>query len=350
MALEQALLQRTILSKYLLLHAQDTLAASSTFAPGMAILSLHDATEILLRTVAESRSASIKEQSSWEQLVTAVERAIAPTTLPQRSSLNQLNKARVGFKHFALEPRLEDARKLLANMEDFIPWAIEALLGEEYARLSLRTLIAHRRTENWILRGEEAIEAGQWDAAIAAVATALAIYRSHLGHHESHRRLAISDSRLREQLEGELNSIQAQLSLLMDGVHLPAYRRFDALAPYVSLTAAGTVHQGGASDRPPRTRDDALFCLKFVTEAVLAMKRNHVRSRFNAPPMARDQLCVIQGCDLVVYPCAEPEIVRNVAVEEVLWQHPRGGARAGFLAVLEDGDCGYVPKDAVKPA
>ena len=133
---------------------------------------------MLLRIAAEHLHASLKEQAAFAQVIEAVETA-SSTALTHRSSLNQLNKARVNFKHFGLLPTDDDVTKLLLDMDAFFPEASRVLLGVDLATVSLRHLVGHRRTENWLAIADANVESGEYDDAIAAAAIAFAVLLHH---------------------------------------------------------------------------------------------------------------------------------------------------------------------------
>src|SRR5688572_5320577 len=123
--------KRLVLSKYLLMKARDQLNEKQLFAAGIAIGSLQDSIEGLLRVVAEHLHCQVKPQTAFDQLVYLVRdggQAIGKR-ISYSTSLVQLNKARVNFKHFGLEPRFEDVQKLQGDMEHFYSATVREFLS-----------------------------------------------------------------------------------------------------------------------------------------------------------------------------------------------------------------------------
>lgn len=354
MDLSKPLLERLVVSKYMLTQARIVLASSAPFSAGIAIGQLQDAVELFLRVLAEHFHASLKERFAFDQLVEAVE-AVLPTPFTHRTSLNQLNKARVNFKHFALEPRREDADKLLHDVESFMPEALSQFLSIDYAALSLSSVLRHQRTENWLRKAEQLIDSGDYQKAIDAAAVAFAVFHHYLGvalekarldrfGHYSRGEL----SNLLKSIQDEFDDIRYQLDLILTGTNLAQYRTFLRLAPSVGLSRAGTLHIVRHHDSLSPTRDHALLCFSFVIDTALALKRSHIPGRFQRTrPMAQCRLEVTSECDIIVYPEEHPEVLRTAMPGEIL-SATDGRELNGFLAVIQDDEIAFISKEKVR--
>src|SRR5690349_12858848 len=106
----QPILDRLVCAKYLFDHSTDVLFQAKPYSAGMAALNLQDAAEMVLRAIAEHLNVSVSDNSPFNKLIDDIDRK-GVGTLSHRTALNQLNKARVGFKHVGLEPREPDVRK-----------------------------------------------------------------------------------------------------------------------------------------------------------------------------------------------------------------------------------------------
>lgn len=356
MSLPKPLIERVVVSKYLLRRARETLASSSPFVSGLTVLQLHDATEMLLRVVAEHLHTQIKERSSFDQIVNAVA-SVATTPLKHRSALNQLNKARVNFKHFGLEPKKEDAQKLLLDMESFYPETVKTLLREDFDAISLSSLAGHRRTENWLAKAETALESGEYDEAVRASTVAFEIYRHHLKRDPDyffalHGIDRLVDSELQElidEIKKKLLEHQSQLDFIMDGINLAEYRRFLRYAPHVMMTGANTLYiQSSLGQKLEIDQDEAAFCCRFVLDAILTMKENHVPPRWGYAPEPDGKLRVTEDCSIIVFPQENPEVIREARKGETLLRYKKRRPRDGHLVIVEEGDKAYVPETAVE--
>jgi len=353
--LPRALLERLITARYLLMSARSTLVRPGPFFAGRATLQLHDATEMFLRIAAEHLHSQVKRQTSFELLVEAVA-AAAPCPLSHRTALNQLNEARVAFKHFGLEPKTEDVGKLLADMETFFPQTCQVILGVDLSSASLRSLVGHRRTENWLKKAEELIQAGDFETAISRSAVAFAIVRRQNRGEPSSSRLSRSgrfqSSELKplvDEIESKFKDQQAQLDLFTMGIDLAEYRRFLRYTPAAVMTLAGTV----VLQRPPAEEaavglSEATFCLQFVIDAALSMRESRLPPRWPRQRVPSRAVTVSRTCDMIVWPCEKPEVVRQVAVGEELWTLAEAREESGHVPVFEDDERYFVPADALQ--
>ena len=358
--LDKKLLERLVISKYMLAKARDTIYRSSPFTAGLAILELQDATEMLLRIIAEHLHAPVKEQSAFSQILDAIS-SVTTTPITHRSALNQLNKARVNFKHFGLEPRLDDSQKLLSDMESFFPGAVKSILGLEWDAVSLRSLVGHRRTENWLARAEEALQEGKYEDSADSSAVAFHIFLRFLGRDYNPLPSGFwkpidkkSDAwkvigPLIEPMQKTLQEQQIQLDIITDGVNISDYRRFLRLTPTVLMMMSNTFSIQRSLHHREAQIDyaDASFCLRFVVDSILAMKKNGAHPRRPTTYVSDLRFKVIESCPVIVWPSKDPEVVRKAEKGEILFG--RGGhAEEGYRAIVEDDDEFYVPESAVQ--
>jgi hypothetical protein len=355
MSLSKPLLERLVVTKYMVTQARLVLGSSAPFSAGIAVGQLQDAVELFLRILAEHFHAALKERTTFDQLIGAVA-AVLPGPLTHRTSLNQLNKSRVNFKHFALEPRREDAEKLLHDVESFIPGSSSQFLLVDYSDLSLSSALQHRRTENWLRKAEHLMDTDDYRGAIDAAAVALAVYRRCLGVELEKTRLdrygkygrgELSD--LIKSTQDEFDNLRSQLDLVLTGTNLSQYRVFLRFAPSVRFTMAGTLHVVGRLYEPlSPTRDHALLCYSFAVDTALALKKTHIPGRFQRQrPIPQHQVEVTSESDVVVYPKDPIEVIRTAVPGEVLDAIGRH-EQDGFLPVIQDDDVAYISRNSVR--
>src|SRR5690242_2497770 len=173
--MRQELLDRLVCAKYLFLLGIESLERGGAYSAGQAVLTFQDSVELLLRTIAEHFHAQIRDQASFNQVLDDVEK-IANCRLTYRSALLQLNRVRVDFKHHGLTPNAENVRKFRHDLEGFFPDVLNSTLGVRFEALSLTSLVRHRRTANWLSKGEYHLESGEFEESLSATAVALALF------------------------------------------------------------------------------------------------------------------------------------------------------------------------------
>lgn len=264
-------------------QAASVLASTAPFSAGVAVGQLQDPVELFLHLLGDHFHAQIKEKLAFDQIIDAVNKQL-PTPLSHRTALIQLNKARVNFKHHALEPRLEDARKLLHDVQDFLPAMSKAHLGVDFETLSLSSLVGHLRSENWLRKAEEFLATGDYARAVDAAAIALAIFQGHLDtpvepvrldRFGRYRHGEFRD--LIEAVENEFHNAHSTLDLMLTGVNLAQFRLFRKFAPRVDFSRAGTFFLSGRDFYYAEpNREQATVCVSFAIDAILSIKTAHV--------------------------------------------------------------------------
>lgn len=358
MSISKRLLERLVLVKYMLSQSRATLSSAAPFSAGLAVGQLQDSVELFLRCLAEHFDAQLKEHAAFKEIIEAVNKKLE-TPLSHRVSLNSLNRARVNFKHMALEPAYEDAHKLVQDMEVFIPDMAQSHLEVDFETLSLASIIGHRRTENWIREAENMLENSDCQGAVDAAAVALAVFRRHLNrlvetvNLDPFGRYRGTDlGNMLSPIEEELDDIRSLLDMVLTGVNLSQFRLFLAFAPKVSFSVVGTffktrsLHQ---SEVP--THSQARSCISFVVDAAISLKKTHVQSAlsiYEAVPTLR-MVDVISDDDLVIYPGDDPEILRRVVSGDRLYVLPKKlASMPGHVAIIDDGEIAYIDEKSVR--
>lgn len=353
--LNKQLLDRLICSKYLYYRGVDILTQQGPFSAGSAVLHFQDAAEMVLRVIAEHLNCRLKENAAFNQIIDSIDN-IGHNKVSHRIALNQINKARINFKHFGLEPKYEDAYKFSCDLERFFPAVLSSFLDIDFYSISLTNLIGHTRTENFLNDAERLIGEGKYMESISASAVAFKIFSSH---YEMEPRRYRRDPFLRfktgdRDLERWANNVdkiiedqQSQLDLIMLGINLADYRRFKRCTPTVHLTMAGTFEIVRGFGRPVEpTTENALFCHRFVIDSILIMKANRLPSRYPLRESKRKYQVVKRGA-IIVWPGENPEVIRYAEKGETLEGSTQNRDRSNYIAIIQDGDDAYIEKDLV---
>ncbi len=277
--------------------------------------------------------------------------------MTHRAPLNQLNKARVNFKHFGLSPTREDGTKLAADAASFFRTAFVVYFAVPFDSVTLHSLVGHRRTQNWLKKAEDALEARNYEDSITASAGALAIFRRSLARDhtglnlDEFRSLSTPEhKRIVEKVEKELRHLQEQIDLVFEGVNLPDYRKFRRYAPHVRLSDARTLwfYPVVTNERSTIGRDEAAFGYRFVIDTIMALKETHVPPRFQLARELGSEFEVIGEDDLIVWPTEDPEVIRRTTRGERLRAEKRIERQAGFVSVLDDGEWVWIREDSLR--
>lgn len=129
-----------LLVKRLCLASGEYAAQADPVAAGMAISLLQDAVELYVWTLIKERNVSVKDQSGFLANLEALQKA--DLTMPFTAKLQELNRARVGFKHYGNLPAPSEAEKHRIYAEDALRQAMLDHFGVSFNDLSLIDLVA----------------------------------------------------------------------------------------------------------------------------------------------------------------------------------------------------------------
>lgn len=360
MEISKELIDRLVCAKYIFQRGIESLERSITYADGLAVLHFQDAAEMCLRVIAEHLHCAIKENIAFNQILDEIDKS-EKGILTHRTALNQLNKARLNFKHFGLQPKREDAVKFQRDLESFFPSAFGTFLGLNYDSLTLIDLVNHCRTRNHLKIAEQQVEAQHYDQSVQSSAVAFMLYRRYAGHRDRARSWSslhlinrLRDRDLTGQLKDLIESIeqrfeqqQEQINLIMDGINLGDFRRFLMLTPKISRSAANTLHVSGHGSRSNATRDEASFCLRFVQDSILKMQE-YLLPPDHSIAFPEKKYRVVQDTNVIVWPCEDPEVIRAAIAEELLPSYYEIYHQPGFIAIVQDDDIAFVNNNDVE--
>lgn len=358
------IIERVACAKYLLMHGVDILNAGGPFAAGMSVLSFQDATEMLLGAVAESINAQVREQIAFNQLLDVID-AASKKRLTQRSSLIQLNRSRVNFKHHGLEPKIEDARKFRITLDVFFPETVRLFFDIDYERISLTHLVKHTRTRKRLLVAEQYLERGEYADCLFDAAVALALTMRRVGGNPFRQRvakevnidqdgyghsIAVSLMDSAKIIDAELKRIDRDLFLISSGVKYTDLQRFRDLTPRIYFTGDQQAH-GNFSRGTDFSEEQAMFCVSLARDVALKVQNQYsVLDNFNRPRVV-GKLKVMRDTNVIVYP------VREGTPHEVLVELVEGstvasctsniGHERGFTAIFFEGEVAFVSSDDV---
>ena len=356
MSISKELLDRLICSKYLYHKGIETLNSKGPFSSGVAVLHFQDSIEMALRVIAEFLHCSLKENESFQQIIEKIDKH-GENKIPSRIALNQLNKARVNFKHFGLEPKFEDSTKFMYDIENFFPIALKTFLDIEFNSISLANLIRHQRTENHINKAKQLLDDGKFSESIAESAVALKIFRVHFNKEadryrsDSFLHFKCNDDKLDDwarNVDNAIEEIHSQLNLITLGINVADYRKFIRYTPQIQYSMAGTYHIVYYSFGKPvePTKDIALFCHRFVIDAILIMLSNQLSLRYAMLKCER-KYKTTQETPIIVWPCDNPEIIKLANKGEIISATRESLDKPGYIAIIQDEDVAYIEKVAV---
>jgi len=360
------LIKRLVCSKYLFLRGQETLNRLSPFHQGIAVLAFHDCVELCLRVIAEHIGARVGENIQFQAVIDKIDE-VGKGTVPCRTELNQLNRLRISFKHLALVPSDDDARKAERDTRVFLDAVLAKFADLSFGRLSLVNLVRATRVRHRLLQAEALLERDQTEESIENAAVALRLFLALAPIHSRQHSLTheVQNSAPRNIREGgevprsvialaaaadkEVERVWEQLDLVFSGIDLVAYRRFLGIAPHIDVSAVGTTWVSSRAWEQPPSYEMARFCFDFALHSILTIQNSTPHKSDERPP--DPDLVVTHDSPVIVYPerDREHETIYPARVGEQLTRALGPDRFMGFVALIVDGQLAYIAADAVAP-
>ena len=291
------LLRKMALCQFLISEAQSYLSRPDSFSPGVATSLSQDAVEAFLRCLAAHFKIAIKAHEPFDSLMAKVGDG-RPIVLGHTAAMTDLNKARVNFKHYGQNVSREDALVFRRNSQAFLNDVSRDLLQVDFSAVSLVDAIGHDDTEKLLHEAEDALRDEDYVRVVqfsARAAHTYLKYRAGLsGRDEAYlggitiggKVLPLPEHVVGQEVSmGILRDLtksaartqrqtQSLLMLLARGVDIASFFRFQALAPITHQTQNGKFYQpGGLGKREGISKDDAQFCIRFVIDLALQLRR-----------------------------------------------------------------------------
>ena len=292
------LLKRLALCQFLFSEAQRCLRQPDQYSPGVATSLTQDTVEAFLRCLAEHCKIPLEKNETFHSLVRKVGKKYEQI-LGHSAALTRLNEARVSFKHFGNNVAREDALAFQNNVSSFLNEISQEVLEVDFSAVSLVDAIGHDQTKDLLREAEVALHVEDYVRAVEFSARAAHTYLKYratlVDRNEGYLDgIAIGDDVLQSQhfefgihdeiiealgplVARNLETTEALLMLLARGVDVASFYRFQAIAPKTFQSQSGGIDQVWLlGKRQHLSRDDAQFCIRFVIDFALQLRRTSV--------------------------------------------------------------------------
>lgn len=159
-----------LLAKRLASLASELAEKADPISPGVAISLMQDAVESFLWILIKHKVPNARNKSSFEGYIDEIEKA--GYTIPLKSKLIDLNKARVGFKHYGIRPAPSEAQKYKVYVSDFLIEASSQLLNIDFDNVSLIDLVSYADVRDKLKEADQRCRGGDVTESLKATAIA----------------------------------------------------------------------------------------------------------------------------------------------------------------------------------
>lgn len=346
---DQTVINLVSYAKNLFMRGCETLDRQQTLAEGLAILNFQDAAEIFLNAIAIHVKASFKEQEPFHSMIEKIEKA-HDQPICKRQSLIRLNKARVNFKHYGLLPQLEDVRMFRRDLESILYLTTTSILGLNFEEISLASLVKYHRVRMYLKDAESTLSNNNSSESVIASAKAFALVQSKMQSQINQYDRKAPKEEWVEDIFKELGEHRELLIFLLFGINLIEYRHFRKISPIAQMLGNDEFQLVWKMNSADITREDALFCYRFILNIALAIQENTFEDDMILEYVKRQNKFykVIKKSPIIVHP-RSAEQLRQADVGEILTGHFKRHDKKEYYAILEKGDVAFIDKNAVEP-
>jgi len=258
-------------------EADRMLTRETAFGDGQAVSMMQDAVELLIRAVALTRNIEVPPRATIDQMSDAIGKVATDEAgkVPHRTRIEDLNKARVAFKHSGIAPSRDDARRLMRYGIEFLEVAVPRFFDIEYRRISLSQSVRSPEIRLLLETAAFAASEGRHNDAMADVAEAVGLVERMLSQvlplPSSPIRLSGADGKALDELLKYLAGLRNVSVAAMMQFDLRELIKFRMVAPRVMRSQAGqrqVVHNGPVQ----YTLEQAEGGLAFATSFALSVQ------------------------------------------------------------------------------
>jgi hypothetical protein len=135
---------------------------------GLAVSLFQDAVEQLSWCVAKHLDLDVKDSEVFTSLIAKIESRTG-AAVPYKAKIYELNKARIGFKHYGNLPAHSESEKFRAYTYDFLVLGSQRYLNIDFESISLVSLIRDSEIRRHLEVAQTALLSGDVNTAISEV-------------------------------------------------------------------------------------------------------------------------------------------------------------------------------------
>ncbi len=150
------MIEQVVIAKRIFTIAERYTRQSDPLSSGLAISLFQDAVEQLTWCIAKHLDLNVRDTEGFVSLLGKIEQK-AEEPMPQKAKILELNKARVGFKHYGNLPASSESEKFRAYAYDFLAVSSQKYLDIDFESVSLASLIGDGTIRGHIEAAQQAL-------------------------------------------------------------------------------------------------------------------------------------------------------------------------------------------------
>ena len=279
------MIEQVLISKRLFTLGESYTKQTDPLSAGIAISLFQDSVEQLLWCIAKKNDVSVKDTESFTSILEKIEK-VSIDNIPNKAKILELNKARVGFKHYGNLPANSESDKFRSYTYDFLLVASERYLGLEFDKVSLASLVPDSTIRNHIEKAQRLLVDGQIKEAVCEISLARYYLFKKISQHLPKVDHRLSDADRLFQLVPELRGSGLQIfryltryldevahftAATLAGGNIGEHLHFERTLPRISKYASGRIEYSHTTDPSNELAEDAI---KYVVETAIRLGEN----------------------------------------------------------------------------
>lgn len=281
------MIEQLLLTKRLFEEGEKYSLQNDPISAGLAILLFQDSVESVIWLVTKDLGLNVKEKESFTVLLDKVHQELNDNQsikIPHKAKIQELNKARVNFKHYCILPDKSEANKFHGYTEAYLRTIFELYFKKDFDDISMSDLIASDEIRLLIKQAEKNLSIKDYKSCIDEIAKAKAMLFYKINHFipEVDRNLVNAATFFDRQISSHVRDVLKYISGYMEmlretsiinlcGISLKEYNHCLKMLPYANVFSGGNFVLQGESNKN-YTEEDAKFLLKFIIDLALKIQ------------------------------------------------------------------------------
>lgn len=165
------MIEQVVIAKRIFTIAERYSQQSDPLSAGLAISLFQDSVEQLTWCIVKHLDLDVRDSEGFVSLLSKIEKK-SGESIPQKAKVLELNKARVGFKHYGNLPASSESEKFRAYAYDFLAVSSQRYLDLDFEEVSLASLIGDGTIRGHIEAAQRALDSADIKKAVSEAALA----------------------------------------------------------------------------------------------------------------------------------------------------------------------------------
>lgn len=280
------MIEQLLLTKRLFEEGKKYSLQNDPVSAGLAISLFQDSVESVIWLVTKELGLNVKEKESFTVLLDKVHQELDDNQsikIPHKAKIQELNKARVNFKHYGILPDKSEANKFHGYTEAYLRAIFELYFKKDFDDISMSDLIASNEIRLLIKQAEKNLSIKDYKSCVNEIAKAKTkiFYKIKLFVPEVDINLvniaSLFDRQISSQVRDVFKYMYDYMKVLREisiinifGISIKEYNHVLQILPHANIFGNGNFQV--IRKLNDYTEEEAKFLLKFIIDLALKVQ------------------------------------------------------------------------------